>query len=66
MICVKAKDVCNWLLHSYVWDVARNEDRKNFAVFLVASDFDKVKFVHFIPFEEWQKLIADVIQNATF
>lgn len=63
-ICVSAKDVCNWLLHSYVWGVAHNSNGKFFAGFLVASDFDKEKFVHYISFEEWRRLISDVIQNA--
>ena len=37
---------------------------ENFCRFFVASDFDKEKFVHYISFEEWQRLISDVIQNA--
>ncbi|MBR5314352.1 MAG: hypothetical protein IKU45_02940 [Clostridia bacterium] len=65
-VCVKAKDVCNWILHSYVWGVACNEDRKTFTGFLVASDFDKEKFVHFMPFDEWSKLIQLVINEKTF
>lgn len=63
-VCIKVKDVCNWLLHSYLWGVARNEDRKNFAGFLVASDFDKEKFVHFISFEEWNALLKVVMKNS--
>lgn len=65
-VCVCAKDVCNWLLHSYVWGVAHNSERKSYAGFLVASDFDKEKYVHYISFEEWQKFIVNVIQNSTF
>lgn len=65
-VYINAKDVCNWLLHSYVWGVAHNSDEKFFAGFLVASDFDKEKFVHFISFEDWQKLIDNVIENALF
>lgn len=63
-VCVKAKDVCNWLLHSYVWGVAFNEDRKGFAGFFVASDFDKEKFVHYISFEEWRRLLILAIENG--
>ena len=54
---LKVKDVCNWLLHSYVWGVAG---------FLVASDFDKEKFVHFVSFDEWQKVIDAAIKNGAF
>lgn len=63
---VSAKNVCNWLLHSYVWGVAHTSDEKNFAGFLVASDFDKEKFVHYVSFKEWQKLIVNEIHNAVF
>ena len=63
---LKVKDVCNWLLHSYVWGVAGYEDQKGFAGFLVASDFDKEKFVHFVSFDEWQKVIDVAIKNGAF
>ena len=65
-VCVKVKDVCNWLLHSYVWAVAHNAKQRTFAGFLVASDYDKEKFVHYISFDEWKKGINDVIENAVF
>jgi len=52
------------LLHSYVWGVAFNEDRKGFAGFLVASDFDKEKFVHYISFDEWRKMLVLAIENG--
>ena len=63
---LKVKDVCNWLLHSYVWGVAGYADQKGFAGFLVASDFDKEKFVHFVSFDEWQKVIDAAIKNGAF
>ena len=63
---LKVKDVCNWLLHSYVWGVAGYADQKGFAGFLVASDFDKEKFVHFVSFDEWQKVIDVAIKNGAF
>ena len=61
---LKVKDVCNWLLHSYVWGVAGYADQKGFAGFLVASDFDKEKFVHFVSFDEWQKVIDAAIKKV--
>ena len=63
---LKVKDVCSWLLHSYVWGVAGYADQKGFAGFLVASDFDKEEFVHFVPFDEWQKVIDAAIKNGAF
>lgn len=65
-VCVKPKDVCNWLLHSYVWGIAHNSNEKCFAGFLVASDFDKEKFVYFISFEEWRKIISTAIEDGVF
>lgn len=65
-VCVKAKDVCNWLLHSYVWGVARDANTKRFVGFLVASDFDKEKFIHFISLAEWNDLLKLVIENGKF
>lgn len=65
-ICVKAKDVCNWLLHSYLWGVARDADTKGFAGFLVASDFDKEKFIHFISFDEWNSFLKLAIEDGKF
>ena len=35
----------------YIWGVARDEKNKRFAGFLVASDFEKEKFVHFVSFK---------------
>lgn len=65
-VCVNAKDVCNWLLHSYVWGVALDANKKTFAGFLVASDFDKEKFIHYISFGEWYTLLKLVIENGKF
>ncbi len=60
------KDVCNWLLHSYVWSIASDSEQKRYAGFLVASDFDKEKFVHFISFEQWQKVLRFAIEKGVF
>lgn len=49
-----------------VWGVAGYADQKGFAGFLVASDFDKEKFVHFVSFDEWQKVIDAAIKNGAF
>lgn len=64
-VSLKIKDVCNWLLHSYVWGVAGYSNQKGFAGFLVASDFDKEKFIHFVSFDEWQKVLAVAIKECT-
>ena len=41
-------------------------DQKGFSDFLVASDLDKEKFVHFVSFDEWQKVMDVAIKNGAF
>ena len=62
-VSIKAKDACNWLIHSYVWSLVYHSNRAEVKGFLIASDFDKEKFVHFVSFDEWQKLLKQVIEN---
>lgn len=58
--------ICNQLVHSYAWGVARSTRNKRFAGFLVASDRDKEKHVHFVSFEEWCKMLKFCIQQGAF
>lgn len=54
---LSVKDVCNWLLHSYIWSLAWNSDKRAYDGFFVASDFDREKYVHAIQFSEWQAVL---------
>ena len=65
-VSLNIKDVCNWLLHSYVWGLAYESDLRACAGYYVASDFDKEKFIHYISFDEWCALLKFVIQNINF
>lgn len=38
-------------------------DQKGFAGFFVSSDRDVEKFVHFVSFDEWQKVINLAVEN---
>lgn len=49
---VKARDVCNWLIHSHFFFCSQNEESL-FTVFFVASDYDKDKCLYKINFEDW-------------
>lgn len=60
------KDVCNWLLHSYVWSLAWDSDKKSYAGFFVASDFDREKYVHAIHFTDWQTVLKLCIDESAF
>lgn len=64
-VSIKAKDVCNWLIHSYVWSLVYHSNRTGVKGFLVASDFDKEKFLHFVSFDEWQKILRLVIVTGS-
>lgn len=61
---IKAKDVCNWLIHSYVWSIVYQSKYSKAKGFLVASDYDKEKFIHFISFNEWKKILTVAIQKS--
>ena len=60
------KDVCNWLLHSYVWNLAWDSDKKSYAGFFVASDFDREKYVHAIHFSDWQTVLKLCLDESAF
>lgn len=61
---INSKDVCNWIVHSYCWAVVKSDESKKYSGFLIASDFDKVKYIHFVPFKEWNQFIELVIREA--
>lgn len=63
---LSVKDVCNWLLHSYVWSLAWDSDKKSYAGFFVASDFDREKYVHAIHFTDWQTVLKLCIDESAF
>lgn len=63
---LSVKDVCNWLLHSYVWSLAWDSDKKSYAGFFVASDFDREKYVHAIHFSDWQTVLKLCIDESAF
>ena len=65
-VAIKAKNICNWLIHSYVWSLVYYSKRSGGKGFLVSSDFDKEKYVHFVSFDEWQRLINLAITHGTF
>ena len=54
------------LIGSYVWSLVYHNKRSGAKGFLVASDFDKEKIVHFISFKEWRRLINLTIEHEIF
>ncbi len=48
----KGKDICNWLIHSYVFFFSQKED-ETIDGFFVSSDYDKNKALYYIPINDW-------------
>ena len=65
-VLLTAKEICNQLIHSYVWSIAHQSSNNRFAGFLVASDTAKKKFLYYISFNEWQKILQLVIAKGAF
>ena len=51
------QEVCNLLIHSYVWSLAWESDKKSYAGFFVASDRSKETCAHAIHFSDWQDIL---------
>ena len=48
------KDICNWIIHSYVWRVTLGASG-----FIVASDYDKSKTAYFVDLDDYIKALKD-------
>lgn len=55
-VVVTGKNVCNWLIHSYMFFVVFNEDGI-IDSFSVTSDFDRNKVLYRIPLDAWMEYI---------
>ena len=53
-VVVTGKNVCNWLIHSYMFFVVFNEDGI-IDSFSVTSDFDRNKVLYRIPLDAWME-----------
>lgn len=51
-VTVHGKDICNWLIHSFIFSVAFNEDGI-ISHFYVSSDYDKNKILYEISISDW-------------
>lgn len=52
-LTVLGRDICNWLIHSYVFFAVEND--KPFSCFCVSSDYDRNKYLYMISMEDWLK-----------
>lgn len=49
---VKGKDICNWLIHSYIFRFDFNTDGY-VKGFFVSSDYDRNKYLYYFRIEAW-------------
>ncbi len=48
------KEICNWIIHSYVWRVAW--DGRGF---FVASDFDKARLIYYVDLDNYIRALEE-------
>lgn len=61
-LTVKGKDICNWLIHSYIFYLVFNEDGI-VESFSVTSDYDRNKILYRIPLDKWVEYMELVISD---
>ncbi len=49
----KPKTICNYIIHSYIWNLAYESNKRGIIGFLTASDFDKEKKLYFVKLTDW-------------
>lgn len=57
---VELRKICNSIIHSYVYDVLHQTNKKSrhIAYIGVASDFDKEKHIYVVSIKEWLKCLS--------
>lgn len=52
-LTVFGRDICNWLIHSFVFFTVENDTP--FSYFCVSSDYDRNKYLYMISMKDWLK-----------
>ena len=60
---VDAKDVCNWLIHSFIFSLCTDESEA-FVGFFVASDYDRNKLLYYVKLQDWITYIDFVASDS--
>ncbi len=50
-LTISGKDICNWLIHSYVFFTVEND--KPFDFFCVSSDYDRNRYLYMVSMNDW-------------
>lgn len=62
-IRLEAKKICNFLIHSYVFNLVFAERERKVEKFLVSSDYDRNKYLYEVNLKEWIKFLEEVIND---
>lgn len=64
-IDISLKEVCNQIVHSYVWSAVRNGKKRNIIYgVMLASDFKKEKCAYLLRIEDWINTLDFVAKNC--
>lgn len=61
-VTVKGKDICNWLIHSYIFFFIFSEDG-SVEGFAVASDFDRNKALYYVSVAYWLEYMTYIAND---
>ena len=54
---ISGRDICNYLIHSYIFQFIYCDNPRLITSFIVASDRIKDRFLYMVQFEEWLKYL---------
>lgn len=61
-VTTRGKNICNWLIHSFIFFTAYDEAGR-VAAFYLSSDYDRNKALYEISLSEWLKYIDFIISD---
>ena len=61
---VNGKEICNWLIHSYIFSFVWNEKMEKFEGFFVTSDFDRNKLLYYVDINNWIDYIDFIAKDS--
>ncbi len=56
-IDIPLREICNSIVHSYVWALPRTNGKRCIQSFLVSSDREKGKYLNYILLDDWIKAL---------
>lgn len=60
----KLNDICNWIIHSYVWHLGDIKKAKCISGFFVSSDRTKEECAYYVLIDDWISILKDCAEKA--